>query len=99
MNWQDSPKFYSKSYTSEHAYVNGKQVKDVELAKTQNNQWIQVKGHINDRPVFYQNFSPSLSTRDGMTASKSRRKRRKRNRRRAKTAKKPKPDTSLQKRK
>lgn len=99
MNWQVSPKFYSKSYTSEHAYINGKPVKDVELAKTQHNQWIQVKGHINDRPVFYQNFAPSLLTRDGMTASKSRRKRGKRHKRRSKTEKKPKLDTSLEKRK
>jgi len=88
-------KFYSKSYSSEQAYVNGRHVKDIELAKTQNNQFVQVKGHINDRPVFYQNYPPLQWATRGMTALRSRRKRRKHK----KTAKNPKPDTSLHKRK
>jgi hypothetical protein len=85
--------FYSKSYTSEHAYVNGRPIKDIELTKTQKNQWVQVKGHINDRPVFYQNFRrPSR----GMTAK---RKRRKLRFSRKRPVKKSMPDKTLEPRK
>lgn len=89
-------KIFSTSHASQHEYINGQEVKNIELEKTRNNQWVQVKGHINNTPIFYQNFPPSFLMRDGMTELKSRRKRGKK---RAKTEKKPKPDTSSNKRK
>ena len=84
--------FYSTSTTSEHAYVNGRPIKDIELTKTQNNQWVQVKGHINDRPVFYQNFRVLRRPSRGMTAKRKRRKHRK-------SVKKSMPDKSAELRK
>lgn len=87
---------FSTSHISEHAYMNGREVKNVELTKTRKNQWVNITGHINRRPVYYQNYPPLHWKMSGMTELKSRRKRRKK---RAKTEKKPKPDTSSNKRK
>lgn len=87
---------FSTSHTSEHAYVNGREIKNVELTKTQKNQWMKVTGHINGRPVYYQNYPPLRWKMSGMTTLQSRRKRRKN---RSKTEKKPKSDTSFSKRK
>lgn len=83
----------STSHTSEHVYVNGRQVRNVDLTKTQKNQFVQVKGHINGRPIHYQNYPWPMR---GMTTLKSRRKRRVK---RTKTEKKSKSEKSLSKRK
>ena len=86
------PNFLSTSYTSEHAYINGREVRNVELRKTQKNRKIKVTGHINNIPVYYQNWHPALHRmKRGMTTLQSRRKR--------KTEKSAVFDKSLSKRK
>jgi hypothetical protein len=72
-----SSTFYSTVHQSEHAYVNGVPVKDIDLTETRDNKSIEIKGHINHKRVHIRRQTPYVWN-NGMTTRISKRNKRKR---------------------